>query len=691
MTVSDSHQMAALLIGMDLALSLISRLEVYLDYYGKLPATIARVNFERAIVKTYAHVLSFLASAIRLYQRSTGGRMLEALWSTSALESFASDSSQLGMQLDIEASNCDREISAVRWADAKAWKDELSAALRDLDKLQGIQSSLTSLHVKADLSKLTVVKSAAYNSYDDGITTTCLRGTRTDLLSQITTWANDRSGTCIYWLCGVAGTGKSTIARTVAETLDRQNRLGASFFFKRGEGDRGTGRLFFPTIALQIADRIPGIDQFMAEALAADSLLSGRSLQEQFEKLLLQPLLHVTSASAARSEMIVVIDALDECEREDDVRMLIFHLARLHDITSYRLRIFVTSRPELPINLGFRKIDGSLYQNIKLEDVQATTIEQDIRTYFQYQLELIREEDFASQGDDPLPASWPGNDAVEALVHLAVPLFIFAFTACRYISEEDPRERLGTILDQSKSASLSGLEKTYLPILSRLIIDKDQSERKQIVEDFQEFVGAIISLADPLAAKPLSSLLRVSPRAIQQKLKHLHSVLHVPGDANAPIRIFHLSFRDFLVDKRNETVTPFWIDQRRRHGRLAQQCIERLQRDKTLKDDLLGIGKPGVRRRNVDIRHIEEHIPKDVAYACCYWVYHVLESKQGILDGGEVHEFLATHFLHWLEALSWLGKLSNAVAYISELRSAVRVSQEKDLLQSALEKIDKMV
>lgn len=678
--MSDSHQMAALLIGMDLVLSLISRLEVYLRYYGRIPATQAMANFEKAIVKTYAHVLRFLALAIQLYQRGTRGRMLGALWSTSALESFASESGQLCMQLEIEASICDREISAVRWANAKVWKDELTAALRNLDNLQGIQRSLASLHVKADLSKLTVVKSAAYNSYDDGITATCLQGTRTDLLSQITTWANNSSGTCIYWLCGVAGTGKSTIARTVAETFDRQNRLGASFFFKRGEGDRGSGRLFFPTIALQIADRIPGIDQSMAEALAADSLLSGRNLQDQFEKLLLQPLLHATSGSVARSEMVIVIDALDECEREDDVWMLIFHLARLHGVTSYRLRIFVTSRPELPIRLGFHDIDGSLHQDIKLEEVQATTIEQDIRTYFKYQLELIRKEDFATQGDHPLPASWPGNDAIEALVRLAVPLFIFAFTACRYISEEDPQERLETILDQSKSATLSGLEKTYLPILSHLIIDKDQRERKQVVEDFQEFVGAIILLADPLAAQPLSSLLIVSPRTVQQKLKRLHSVLDIPGDTNAPIRIFHLSFRDFLVDRCNESVTPFWIDERRRHGRLAQQCIERLKRDEALKADLLSIGKPGVRRRNVDIRQIEEHIPQDVAYACCYWVYHLLESKQGIHDGGEVHEFLATHFLHWLEALSWLGKLSNAVAYISEIRSAVRVSQEKDFL-----------
>ncbi|KAL4766716.1 hypothetical protein BDW60DRAFT_201961, partial [Aspergillus nidulans var. acristatus] len=48
------------------------------------------------------------------------------------------------------------------------------------------------------------------------------------------------SNKCIFWLSRMAGTGKSTIARTVAQYFKKDGILGASFFFKRGRGDQGS-------------------------------------------------------------------------------------------------------------------------------------------------------------------------------------------------------------------------------------------------------------------------------------------------------------------------------------------------------------------------------------------------------------------------------------------------------------------
>jgi hypothetical protein len=78
-----------------------------------------------------------------------------------------------------------------------------------------------------------------------------LPGTRTALLDEITAWASspDGEGKCIFWLNGMAGTGKSTIARTVAGNFKKNSLLGASFFFKWGEAGRGDARKFFPTLA----------------------------------------------------------------------------------------------------------------------------------------------------------------------------------------------------------------------------------------------------------------------------------------------------------------------------------------------------------------------------------------------------------------------------------------------------------
>jgi hypothetical protein len=97
---------------------------------------------------------------------------------------------------------------------------------------------------KLDLEKIPYARGAMFNSYG-GDHRTCHPATRVDLLRQVQDWAQQPQSKSIFWLNGMAGTGKSTISWTVAKWLTDQGHLGlvdhgASFFFKRGEGDRGS-------------------------------------------------------------------------------------------------------------------------------------------------------------------------------------------------------------------------------------------------------------------------------------------------------------------------------------------------------------------------------------------------------------------------------------------------------------------
>jgi len=78
---------------------------------------------------------------------------------------------------------------------------------------------------------LPIAKGASFDSHTEEHNARCLSNTRVELLSQITEWAKDRNGKPIFWLNGMAGTGKSTIARTVTQLLADNGQLGASFFF----------------------------------------------------------------------------------------------------------------------------------------------------------------------------------------------------------------------------------------------------------------------------------------------------------------------------------------------------------------------------------------------------------------------------------------------------------------------------
>jgi hypothetical protein len=62
-----------------------------------------------------------------------------------------------------------------------------------------------------------------------------------------------------------------------------------------------------------------------------------------------------------------------------------------------------------------------------------------------------------------------------------------------------------------------------------------------------------------------------------------------------------------------------------------------------------------------------------MTYSCGYWVEHFLAGQKLLSDEDDVHKFLKKHFLHWLEALSWLGHLSAGLVQIQKLKSRIQV------------------
>ena len=336
-----------------------------------------------------------------------------------------------------------------------------------------------------DLAKLPIANGASFDSHSDEHTARCLANTRVELQRQIREWATDPDGKSIFWLNGMAGTGKSTIAKTMAYTFADDGHLGASFFFKKGEGDRGNASRFFTTIARQLMVRFPELIPWVRLEIESDPSISDKALKEQFERLILQPICHISQVS--QSALVVVIDALDECERGEDIRAILQLLARVKDEAAIWIRIFVTSRPELPIRLGFKKMAGGTYQDLILHEVSRATIEHDLSMFFEHELVKIRE-------DRSLSPDWPGGTRLRALVDMAIPLFIFATTVCRYVGDTrvNPKTRLDNILDYHAANNISKLDKTYLSILNQLFDDRDIEDED--VEAFRMIVGALSCL-----------------------------------------------------------------------------------------------------------------------------------------------------------------------------------------------------
>jgi hypothetical protein len=213
------------------------------------------------------------------------------------------------------------------------------------------------------------------------------------------------------------------------------------------------------------------------------------------------------------------------------------------------------------------------------------------------------------------------------------------------------------------------MDKTYLPILSRLIDDKhsDKSEQQQLLREFQEIVGVIVLLAVPLSINTLSLFLGIEMDRISNLLHLFQSVLSVPDDWDQPIRTLHLSFRDFLVNSK----TVFHVDEPKKHREIARSCLATLR--VRLRRDICNLAGPGTYRVNINPQHFRQYLPLELQYSCRYWIHHLERSQALPFELEIIMAFLQEHFLHWVEAMSLLGHLSEVVGMLRLLYSILPV------------------
>lgn len=454
----------------------------------------------------------------------------------------------------------------------------------------------------------------------------------------------------------MAGTGKSTIARTIARSFNDNGLLGATYFFKHGEGDRGKARYLFSSIIRQLLIPHRQLAPHIESLMSTDPWITSKSLDEQFNKLLFRPLTNMKLKSDQPPTTVIVIDALDECDREDHTREIIRLLSRLREVKSLNLRVFLTSRPEFPIRIGFR--NNNSYRDLILHQIPAPVIRDDIRVFLSIKLAEI-------QYEHSLPPDWPGESIIEELVSMAVPLFIFAATVYRFVKNgRHPRKRLQQFLS-AQNGNATQMDKIYLPIL-RQLLDGDNDDA--ILGEFQEIVGTIILLATPLSIESLSLLLEIPPGDIKELLSPLHSLLSVPSIRDAPVRILHLSFHDYLLSPN----CPFRVNEREKHRKIASRCFQVMEGQ--LKRNICNFSSFGMQSKNISSEIIAEHLTPALQYSCRYWAYHIQESKGGFTELGSVLNFFKKHFLHWLEALALIGKMFDAVKMIQSLNAIANVS-----------------
>jgi hypothetical protein len=94
----------------------------------------------------------------------------------------------------------------------------------------------------------------------------------------------------------------------------------------------------------------------------------------------------------------------------------------------------------------------------------------------------------------------------------------------------------------------------------------------------------------------------------------------------------------------------------------------------SLKRDVCGLDTPSMLTANIESSRVDQCLPPEVQYACLYWIPHLQKINAQLYNNDQVYQFLQEHLLHWLEALGWMGKLSEGIHAIALLASITAVS-----------------
>ena len=472
------------------------------------------------------------------------------------------------------------------------------------------------------------------------------------MLWQIDHWLTDKRDRRVFWLNGLAGTGKSTIAQTFAETSFADGKLGASFFCSRNFEDRNSLQKIFPTLAFQLAHQYPPFRRKLLRVLGANPDVGRESLCQQMEKLIIGPL------KAARIPTLIIIDALDECKDEEPASTVLSILSRyVGEIPN--VKFFITGRPEPRIHSGFRLVSlRPITEVLRLHEVERSSVDSDIRLFFRTRLNGIAK----TRSDRDFTEDWPSSADISLLSNQAAGLFVYASTVVEFVKSENhlPSARLSLITSLPQSTTgeeKSGVDALYAQILEQAFCNV-HAEDREFYRRFRSVVGATLLAFNPLPMKTLSSLLKTPDISF---LHSIHPLLLTPNTEADPIRVSHKLFCDFITDPGRCKDERFFIDPPTYHREILFSCLdlmkERLKRNICDLDDFVSLNKV----EDLPARR-KTHIGDSLEYACRFWTRHLLEIPSNSHNIEEIHkaidDFFTTQFLYWIEVLSLMGNLN---------------------------------
>lgn len=457
----------------------------------------------------------------------------------------------------------------------------------------------------------------------------------------------------MFSLTGQAGSGKSTIAYTIAKQFENDDRtikgveLGANFLCSRQFDETRRKTSIIPTLAYQLARKCKPYADALHLSDKFDTVNEG--IAKQMKELLVRPWQQSRVSDDATPLYLIVIDALDEIDGRGGVECLSELLKAVKDLDLRGFKFLVTTRldPEV-VELCETFSSGAV---CRLQDVPIGEATSDIEKYLKAQLpKLADSADLAELG------------------RRVGGLFIYAATAVKYLTprrsmtKTEQMTLLKKFLSEAPNSNSSKNAGSLIDDLYRQIMCEAFSQLEQeVLRSRLNVLYTCLCTVDRTSPQTIASLIpNGEEETAEVVLSDLHAVLYVKDNQ---VFWYHASFPDFIFTESRSNFSikerfAFWCDEPAHQKMLAESCFNIMERG--LHFNMANIKSSFLRDSAIAeelSQQISENISTNLRYCCLHWADH-LRSTTSIDSGGlfgRFSDFLDNRVLFWVESMNLLG------------------------------------
>jgi hypothetical protein len=521
---------------------------------------------------------------------------------------------------------------------------------------EGVHGAFIRLMDEANILKRCLLDMCPSDPYDDKKR---IEDTKGGLLQRSYDWVlnnnsfqqwRDNSQSCLLWMKGDAGKGKTMLVCGIVDQLKTSNDALLSFFFCQGTDDRiNNATSVLRGVIYQLVTQQPTLMSHLREKY---DRLGGNLFQDANAWVALSDIFENMTRDTNIKTNYIVVDALDECLVDlPKLLNLIIHTTA----SSSRIKWLVSSRNEAHIEQKFKTLADDSKLSLELRE-NAEHVAQAVDIYIDHKLshiDSLEEEILRERVRDELRLKANGTFLWVALV----------------IQELEKPESWAPLTVVKEAPE--GLHELYGRMLDRV-----QQLSPTTAKFCRSLLCTVVVAYRPLYLLEMGSLCR-SPGWATVLSETVRKIVVMCGSfltiRDEQVYLIHQSAKDFLSDKIRAGALSSYPEI---HYEMYTQSLERMS--STLKRDIYTLDEPGISIEEVRIPNPDPLA--NLRYSCVYWVDHLCDSQSGSsISAGDskirdaVNKFIREKYLYWLEGLSLSKNVTKGVESVGRLCSLVTV------------------